>query len=383
MAMPDSPTFQLLYFPYLSLDGTAELSFGAVRVWNADKRLAEAVPNARLRRRVAALLRMNTVPTRGNRRVAVRGIGIVTIGTPDCRMLGEPEFALARELRTILFLTCLSQNTLAGPNGGFLLYTAENFDLVAQTFTASGKDMSGESGVLIRVREMGYRITSTRFPKPRDVNQPSTFQYDEALFCELERLRHEDEAVYRRIVRAADVFLGSYFNSDRVSWAARILLQAAAFEILLDLPEIAPRKAFKDRIEQYCGETGERRYRTKYEDHGVKKPDERTLKGVWADRFYFLRNRIVHGEDVRDREYLFCRQQHHVLIASLFFVLTVKRLIDERREARELPRMFADRIDWETTADPDEPGVPRSGFRLRPDLARLWLAAAPAPQPTP
>ncbi|KPK57048.1 MAG: hypothetical protein AMS21_12000 [Gemmatimonas sp. SG8_38_2] len=63
-------------------------------------------------------------------------------------------------------------------------------------------------------------------------------------------ISYRDLGLFNRILRATDVFIGSYYNSHTISIPARILLQASAFEILLDLPDTGQRRQFKDDVER-------------------------------------------------------------------------------------------------------------------------------------
>jgi hypothetical protein len=303
----------------------------------------------------------------------IEGIGVVTVGSYKFERLNESQSRQVRELRYVLFLCGLAHNArLNGPNAGHFSYTSENFDLVRQTFDLNGEFFAETTGVIVQFRIMGYRVSETRFPRPSYVPKPLAFKHDERLFRELAWLKRRDRIEYRRIMRAAAVFLESYYNTPAVDMGARILLQASAFEILLDLPEQSQRRAFKDRIEELTNNLRERRYRYKFETSSGLKPDARSLKGIWADRFYTLRNHVIHGEEVRQREYMFRGAQHHLVIAPMFFVLLTKRLIDRARQARGCAPVFFDRIDWMRLQNADEFESERNGFKLSPDFAMMY-----------
>ena len=65
---------------------------------------------------------------------------------------------------------------------------------------------------------------------------------------------------------------------------------------------------------------------------------------IWADKFYTLRNHIIHGENVWMQEFVFQRRQGHLEIAVLFFVLLVKELINEK--LRSKGKFFMDNVTW-------------------------------------
>lgn len=142
-----------------------------------------------------------------------------------------------------------------------------------------------------------------------------------------------------------------------------------AFEVLLDLPESQQRLAFKDAVEKLCNNRGERRFSYKYEVRRQRHREARSLKGIWADRFYALRNHIIHGRDVRQAEYLY-RGQHHLMISPMFFVLSLKHLACDAIEGIEGAPYFRDRIVWmQSSADDDDDAT--RGFQLDVDFGAV------------
>jgi len=370
------PTYELTFLPYIAMRETDAIVFGNARLWNFTRQ-ATLIADEALRQRVGKLLAMYRDlagdPTRGR---PLSNIGVVSVGTADLRPMTHQEFRDAQTLRYALFLCCLAQNVgQHGPNAGHDTYTSENFDVIRQRFTLESDTIAESAGVILQRNLLGYKIGVARFPTPSHVNRPLTFRFDQTLWTELSGLRRANRKLYRRIVRATSLFLGSYYNSHSLGAEARVLLQTAAFEVLLDLPEKGHRRVFKDTIESLLNNPMERRYRYKYEVPGEKVSESRSLKGIWADRFYTLRNHIIHGEPVQDREYVFRGSQHHLLIAPLMFVSAIKRLIDRSRTDRgELPAFF-DKCAWRRWASDDDEG-PGQGFRIDTDFVALFTARA-------
>jgi hypothetical protein len=248
-----------------------------------------------------------------------------------------------------------------------LLSTAENFSVIHQNFQVGKDSLSESTGTILTLTSMGYRIGSTRFVKPGYVPSPMRFEYDEALLSSLARLRRGNVRMLRRIIRASSAFYESYYNSPALDVNARILLQASAFEILLDLPEKSPRKEFKNRVEALCARAGERRLSYTFLIWGKKQRESRTVFGLWAERFYQLRNGIVHGDQLRRSDYVFRGAQHHALIAAHMFIACTKSLVNEayRERARSAPH--SDRIFWGRALGDDDDA--RAGFRTEIDWA--------------
>ena len=383
--MEEEKAYQLVYFPYLSLGDVTELRYGRLSVWNAGL-LSKKLPAGPLRGRVAALLESHRAPSgRADKSRPETGIGIVSRGRPDFEPIVPRWIGDVQELRYALFLSCLSNGvTRHGPNAAHFVLTAENFSFVTQGISLEREYISETTGVLVTVTHLGYRIGEVQFPTPTHVPRPLKFDYDQRVFDALRRLRSADRSLYRRVIDATSLLLESYHNTHAVDVRARILLQPAAFEVLLDLPDKDQRKAFKDLIEQHSAVRQERRYRYKYETRGGLVPESRTQKGIWADRFYTLRNHIIHGERVSASRYVYRGSQHHVLIAAAFFVHVAKRLIESALSAVGRPVKFYSRIDWhEPGRRPDEEDGDDEerveGFRASVDHAALFddrLAAA-------
>ena len=68
----------------------------------------------------------------------------------------------------------------------------------------------------------------------------------------------------------------------------------------------------------------------------------RSRKVKWADRIYSLRNKIMHGEAIKDEDYIFEGKQRHMDIGPMFFILSLKKELNRflRREH------YFDRIEW-------------------------------------
>lgn len=368
--------YQLVLCPFVSMSGVDELRVGRARLWNFDthqKRIAD--PG--IRHRVKELVAMYRDQGRdSSKSIAIRDVGVVSVGAEDFRQLSEKEFEDVQELRHILFLCCLASNTRLGPNGAHMMVTAENFDVIRQNFVLDSDSLAEQTGVLIAMTVMGYRIRETRFIRPAYVNHPTRFSYDERLLSQLKLLRSVNRQFYRCLTRAAAVFLESYYNSPRVDIRARVLLQVAAFEILLDLPEKLPRKAFKDQVETLLRDSGERRYRYKFEQGNKKMPETRTLKAIWADRFFTLRNHIAHGQTIPQREYVFRGSQHHLVISPLMFMSCLKRLLAATLEHSPKGQPFFERVTWGRIRRADQYDDEMRGFQIRDDFARKFAGKA-------
>jgi hypothetical protein len=250
--------------------------------------------------------------------------------------------------------------------------TSENFDLVLQNFELHNRHIAEMSGYIVTKQMMGYKIGEKRFHAPSCLLRPLDFRSDQELIQGIIKLRKiAGEAIFNRIVRATDYFRYSYYNNGvNISQQARVLLHIAAFETLLELPEVNPRKYFKQKIEDCCSLAGEKRYTNWYERKGGKKEEQRTIKGIWADKYYALRNHIVHGDEIHRRKFMFCGARHFD-IATMFFVLLIKKLINEKLSRK----IFYDEIVWNPA---EVNGIMKKGFEYQENVLRKAFAQGAA-----
>jgi hypothetical protein len=333
---------QIAYFPYLNMSNTDEIAFGDVKVWNFERKAQEYIPDEALRERVRALLNSNVKNDQ-----PLRGMGVLSIGATDFRELTFEEIQLADQVRLILFLAFLARVNVCqrGLNAGHFMATSENFLLVMQNFDPASDHIAQTNGFLVVISEGGYKIGQLKFHAPPYVPTPFQFALDIDLIIKLSYIQKKNKRLYERILRATDLLFESYYNDPNVSRNSRILMQASTFEVLLDLPEGHERQDFKKKIKHYTVRPHEKSRRYFSERRGGRKaPEIEPLKVIWADKFYTLRNHIIHGENVSMQEFVFQRRQGHLVIAVLFFVLLVKELINEK--LRRKGKYFLDNITW-------------------------------------
>ncbi len=347
---------QLAYFPYLMLRDVEEIIHGNVKVWNFKKKATEYIPDETLRNKIKALLAINKY---GNR--VVEDMGILSIGDTDFRQATDADLAIAREIKLILFLSWIAQNNvrLQGANAGHYIATSENFEFAYQNFQLESDTMGESAGYIVTTQTWGYKISETSFNTPSHVLRPLSISFDEDLRASLMRLEAIDRALYDRILRATDLLFESYYNNPNVSLNARILLQVGAFEVLLDLPTEGQRKRkrykLKEVIEAKTALPTDPIVTYTFERIGGTQTETKSIKVKWADRFYTLRNHIIHGDEVTVPEFLF-EHQRHTDIAPMFFVLLTKMLLNDRLGKT----IFYDKIIWHSFMDRDE--VEQEGF---------------------
>jgi len=334
---------QIVYFPYLKLGKTEEIRFGDIVVWNFGAKKNKYILDKEIRNMVEQLVSSNYIGKK-----MVKDAGIVSIGETDFRQFDETEIKLINDLKLILFLSFSAKNNVLkqDANSGLFMATSENFEPVYQNFKRGMTTFSEKTGYVVEKTVSGLEIGKEKFEAPRCLLTPFRFEIDEEFKSSLFWLKKKQKRLFEQIMRATNLFFESFYNTHQLNKNARILLQVGAFETLLDFKN---RKEFKDKIEKYACGSNEKKRRYYYEKvPGKNKELEyRTLNGIWADKFYTLRNHIIHGQNIKPKEFLFKNKQRHTDIAILFFLLCIKRLINEKKRER----LFFDEIKWEKWDD--------------------------------
>jgi hypothetical protein len=330
---------QLVYFPFIPL--SEEICFGFAKVWPFEKYKEKYIVDPSIREKVSRLLNMQDYGKRSF------GPSIVSFGNCDFHEMSVSEQSLLENIRLTLFVSFLSKNNMrvSGMNAGFYMVTSDNFSVVFQNFIQDNEYVAFEDGYVASMTRSGYKIDNVRISLPSYVLLPDKIQADEKLLANLLVLEKKKDELFQKIIRSTNLLLQSYFNDHNVSLNARILLQVAAFEVLLDLPEKEQRKVFVEKVDQYLALPAETREPYQYEAQpGVHKQSDfsATKKGIWADRIYTLRNHIIHGRDVDPSDFLYYRQRH-IDLGMMFFVSIVKKLINETLDPSE---SFNDVVSW-------------------------------------
>ncbi|MFA6297509.1 MAG: hypothetical protein WC629_03005, partial [Candidatus Paceibacterota bacterium] len=319
-------------------------------IWHFYSLAEKNIPDTKMRELVTKLIDANV---QGEIQEKIKGNAVASIGKADFRQFNSMEELQIQESKLMMFLSKIAKtNTVILGSGadGWTLSTSENFEPVYQNFEVGNDHIAERAGYIINVGIGGYKINEKKFHKPSHVAiSPFGLSLDKELLSQMLYLqKNNGKRLYRRILRATELLFQAYYNNTNVSRNSRILLIAAAFETLLDLEEPA-RKHFKDFVEKYCDIPGEPKYRHYYYAHNKAIRDKnRSIKVLWADSFFQLRNQIIHGDVVPEEMYQFQNGDRHLDISVLFFTLIVKSLINEKHKAQ---KPFVDFLEWKKRKD--------------------------------
>ncbi len=374
-----SSQYHFVCIPYLNMGKTPQIDFGFAKIWNFDLLQEQYIPNPKLRTQVARSLASYKISypyahSTGapGREIyhPVRGIGMLYTDALNTEPLDFDAQQKINDARLILFMSFVSQNnTLTrNVNSGHWMGSSDNFAPVFFTTVIGSEYVTEISGFVVQTWHGGIDIDKNMKIRPWHVPK-AELRLDQTLLDALIELRSKRPRIFRRLISAVEVFYESFYNAPEVSHNARILLQASSFEILLGAPTGQGRKALKSYLKKVA---------TYPEDPIIKYRSERasgsiietgTVTEKWADKFFTLRNHILHGDVPASKEYNFGKWQRHFDIALYFFVLCLKRMV-EKGLKRDI---FGDDIVWKSWTDElSLPVMKYTGFEYT-SLGRGWM----------
>lgn len=332
------------------MDRTQEANFADlnVKVWNYGLMKDQYITDPDVKRTLDLLMATNVYHGR-----PITDMGIISVGSTDFRDYTPEEQQLCDETRAFLFVAALFRGSLLDPdpNKGHHVASTENFTRVQQGFDTQNDRMSIIDGYIVTKQNMGYKIDEVKFERPEYVLTPFDFKGNQDILRLLFRLRKRQKRLYRKLMRAVDMVMQAYYNDGKMSENARILLLAGAYEILFDLPEQGQRRELKEKFKSYFVLDSDPRCQYKSPRGNTSVMVTESVKVMWADKFYALRNAIIHGSTVKRSDFIFRGKQRHFDIAILFFALGMKKVIGECNGFTET----ADEIHWKKYVEPNEP----------------------------
>lgn len=252
------------------------------------------------------------------------------------------------------------------------MVSSENFEITNFSAIKNTEDMTEFAGFIVPTWHGGIKVKENQTIRPRHILSPHLFLTDNELFSSLLKLRIKKSRIFNKIISAVEVFNESYYNSQQISQNARVLLQTSAFEILFGTGTGNGRATLKDFIKKYANYPDDKVYKYKSERKNGSVDERGTIKELWADRFFSLRNHITHGLVPKPREFIFGagKWQKHFDIALYFFVFCVKRKIEEALRKQ----IFNDDVAWKTWEDDlfNIPPKKFTGFEYEHHGRRSW-----------
>ena len=351
---PPTPAHHYICLPYINLGDMEKIDLGFATIWNFSRKAEEYIPDVPLQEQVARTLKSYRAsypyPHSGTDIYhPINGIGMIDVGIESKNELDKESRQKANDARLMVFISFLARNNTItrNSNTGHSMASSENFAPVHFSVVVGSQYITEYNGFVVPSWHGGIDIDKNMVVRARHVPTPR-FNVEADMLNALIRLRQRKKRVFRKVVSAIEVFYESYYNSTEVSRNARILLQASAFEILLNSNSGNGREILKTFLKDNANYPDDRVLSYKSERRNGRMVSERgTVREKWADRFFTLRNHIIHGHVPKEKEYSFSDWQSHFDIALYFFVFCLKRKIEEHLD-REI---FGDDVDWKTWED--------------------------------
>lgn len=326
-----------------------EISFPEmnVKVWNYDRKADEYITDPAVRQRLDQIASANV-----GRWFPVRGIGIISVGKIDWREYTEEEAALCSEIRLLLFIHIIASTATIerGANTGHYQFTTDNFTQYIQGFGLETSRMAIQSGFIVRKRDMGLDLATIKFQQPDYVPSPTLFRSDKSLLKDLLTLRKTQKKLYRRLLIAFEALSQAYTNDTTLNTVSRIPILASAYESLFDLPEQNQRRELKNFFRSHIAPTSSRKIRFTSQRRNGFAWEVDDLSVMWADKFYTLRNKIIHGKAIKSGELSFRGKQDHFDIAVIFFIFGLKKIISMKPRIKDT----IDEVRWKVHQEEED-----------------------------
>lgn len=241
-------------------------------------------------------------------------------------------------LKKILFFSSVVKNN------SWSFVTSDNFEIIYQRFNEENENISTRSGSIHQISSGGYKINETIFQTPTHIflsNLSNNFE-PEILKGLIKCLKIVDkDKKCNQIIQSLHPFFNAYRNSNEHTWPERILLMTMAFELLFGEDKITDSNDFRKNIHKYSNyqtnKTVTKRflYPIEREKREVKYR-YLSYNQIWAEEFYKLRNKTIHGNTVNTEDFYFkdlveisSNTNPHFYIGLDFFVVCLTNILRE------------------------------------------------------
>ena len=229
----------------------------------------------------------------------IEDITLLFIGNDPIPKLTEEECRIIRRAFDALVFTAIAtklRTIVSTGNTSMGVPNSERFQLVRQRVNPSEDFIADAMGGTFHVQQ----LDDVLYHEPLDAGS-SDYSHDEKLLFALGVLltRRGKARNKERIFRALEWFRFAHSGNEQISNLSHIVMLATAFEILLEIgPMNAKRKAITTKLDTLTS-AGNLRQKTITFDRKGKQKQKVNAIAVWGNEFYFLRNKIVHGNKVK------------------------------------------------------------------------------------
>ncbi|MBD3366017.1 hypothetical protein GF360_01595 [candidate division WWE3 bacterium] len=327
--MPTRNYNTVTILPYLYLNG--EIGFDNLRIWPFHKYKDKNISDTALKTHLEKILQTYTY-------VSGRSIENPTIITnyryefPNIYKKTIDKIEYTKQ--ALLIPSILKMNS-------WNFITSDNFLSYYQRFQIGNTGISTQAGAIHGISTGGYTMDEIQFQKPEYIhvaNQPVNFDIptlSALLDLYKDRETNLDKA---NIYNSLGPFFYTYKNTTEIPMHTRILNLIMAFELLFGE---SSRSNFRSNILNYVSRDPSSEQKYSYpEVHtqtgAVIRNLNLSLPEIWAEEFYKLRHRIIHGNVVSTTDFVFndteditTKNDPHFYIAINMFVgCVLKKLRD-------------------------------------------------------
>lgn len=334
----------LLLLPYLSINDTMLISgFRFVSVKNSLDKYVRDVATSEHIKKITAMYKSPS----GH---SVENPTIVMYRDDNFRTLqGTTMTKLANIRAMLLFASYLKNNSWS-------FCTAENFHLVIQRFNVGDDGLALQGGAIHGILAGGLKISKTTFTtEPHIYVSSMNLGLEGSVMVALAKCLNDEltNPKSSALMRSLRQFLLTYSNSPELDSSARVLGMIMAFELLFGT---SSRGGFRDSIKKYADEYHPSEY--DYEEAWTngksgKPPKKLKLTGaqIWAEEFYKLRNRIIHGDVITPADYIFrdmygathTNNNPHIALAYEIYAVCLTNYLRDMDKLHEYHLMLAEK----------------------------------------
>jgi hypothetical protein len=315
--------------PYLQLEGS--INFNNLIIWSFKNNKEKFIKNNDLKlhiEKLTACYQYHNGSVLDN--PAIISTNSATFSNPTNKTVAKIEV-----LKNILLFTSILENN------AWSFVTSDNFEVFYQRFNVGDENIATSSGAIHHISTGGYKIDEISFVKPEHINIPYKLKLHSSIINAFGDCLQDSptNSSMSQVIQSLNPFFNSYRNGSEHSWASRILLLIMSFELLFGETE---RANFRKNIQKYSTDSSiPRLISTTYDypiyNHGkVIATKQLSLSQIWAEEFYKLRNKIIHGITTYSDDFVFKDLlkivksfEPHFYIAVNFFVVC---LLNKLRE---------------------------------------------------
>lgn len=302
------------FLPWFKISDLVEI--GDLVFWRYPAHKPQFVPNANFETQLQRMF-SSYVDIQG---VAVTELTIASFRSEPFRGLSPDEAGGIRDLIRLLAFSVISENDYYRQIGQY--FNSTHFQHFHQRFQLGSIWIAPEA----RRREGrtihgGHQHGQVKFTMPIQCATGLGGRPNLPLLQGLETVLRQATPEAAAIRQAIDWFFLASSDSDSVSLRTETVMMASAFEALL---QVQDEKGKKEALKQELRGLFASFFIEEVEREGTDgKRERRSWKVWWMDEFYWLRNKIVHGQKIEPKRMTWTFHEH-LTIAAIVLTTAVK-----------------------------------------------------------